>query len=86
MRVVEGVRRATGRVSSVRAYQDGIRAANFSVSNNGSLVYVPGPAIAAGALLDIALMDRRGAVDTLKLPFAPYAMPRVSPDGSRVAF
>jgi eukaryotic-like serine/threonine-protein kinase len=86
VRVVEGVRRATGRVSSVRSIRTGFGAANFSVSNNGSLVYVPGPAIAAGALLDIALMDRRGAVETLKLPFAPYAMPRVSPDGSQVVF
>jgi serine/threonine-protein kinase len=86
VRVVEGVRRATGRVSIVRSMRTGSGAANFSVSNNGSLAYVPGPAIAAGALLDIALMDRRGAVEPLKLPFAPYAMPRVSPDGSRVVF
>jgi serine/threonine-protein kinase len=86
IRVVEGVRRATGRVSGVRSIRTGSGAANFSMSDNGSLVYVPGPAIAAGALRDIALMDRRGAVDALKLPFAPYAMPRASPDGSRVVF
>src|SRR5262249_51278002 len=36
--------------------------------------------------MDLALMDRAGEVTPLNLqPPGPYALPRVSPDGSRVA-
>jgi len=36
--------------------------------------------------MDIALIDRKGQVEPLKLPPAPYLAPRVSPDGARIAF
>jgi serine/threonine-protein kinase len=73
--VVEGVRRAPG--SSVAG------AAQFSVASNGSLTYIPGPAT---ALWDLGVTDRRGEVKPFGLPPGPYEAPRVSPDGTRVAF
>ena len=60
--------------------------AQFSFSHTGSLVYIPGPASAASAQLDLAFIDRQGAVEPLKLPPGPYEFPRISPDGKRIAF
>jgi serine/threonine-protein kinase len=75
--VVEGVKRsATGATG----------AAQFSVSNTGSMVYLPGPASTGGRQQDLALFDRKGGVEPLKLPLGPYEYPRVSPDGKRIAF
>lgn len=75
--IVEGVRRAPAGVTG---------AAHFSFSSTGSLIYVPGPVSASSALLEIALIDRKGGVEPLKLLPGPYLMPRVSPDGTRIAF
>ena len=57
--------------------------AQFSVSSNGSLVYIPG---AVTALWDLGVTDRRGEVKPLNLPPGTYEAPRVSPDGARIAF
>jgi serine/threonine-protein kinase len=73
--VVEGVRRGTG--TSV---------AQFGVSITGSLVYVPGPAQPRAGRSDLALVDRTGQVVPLKLPPGGYSVPRLSPDGARVAY
>jgi hypothetical protein len=70
--VLEGVRRS--------ATSD---AANFSVSGSGSLAYITGPA--STIQRDIALIDRSGLVEPLKLPPASYSSLRVSPDGTRLA-
>ncbi len=72
--VVEGVRRGnpTG-------------AAQFSVSNTGSLIYIPGPATTAATEQVLALVDSKGVVEPLKVRPAPYEFPRLSTDGSRVA-
>ena len=54
-------------------------AANFGVSDQGTLVYVDG-----GPSSDdrtVAFVARDGAVNPLDLPRAPYLSPRVSPDG-----
>ena len=59
--------------------------AHFSVSSTGSLVFVPGPASTSSAQSDLALVDRNGAVQPLKLPPGPYEYPRLSPDGKRIA-
>jgi serine/threonine-protein kinase len=72
--VVEGVRRTTS---------NGI--ANFSVSETGTLVYVPGRRVSSEQL-DLALVDGKGSVQPLKLPPAAYEHPRVSPDGRQVAY
>src|SRR5262249_48358535 len=73
--VVEGVQRAAT-----------IGTAQFTVSDTGSLVFVPGPAsIAASGQLDVALLDLKGGVIPLKLRPAAYEQPRLAPDGNRVA-
>ena len=61
--------------------------AHFSFSQTGSLVYVPGPVSGSAAQQnDLALLDRKGTVEPLKLPAGQYETPRVSPDGKGVAF
>ena len=72
--IVEGVKRSSG-ISGT---------AHFCVSSTGALVYVPGPASTGS--LDLALVDRNGAVQPLKLPPGAYEYPRLSPDGKRIAF
>jgi eukaryotic-like serine/threonine-protein kinase len=75
--VVEGVARTAAGVSGV---------AHFSVADNGSLAYLPGPPGSASFQFDLALTDRAGKVEPLKLPDGPYEHPRVSPDGKRITF
>ena len=57
--------------------------ANFSVSGNGSLVYVSASREAIERTL--VWVDRNGGEQPLGLPPAEYHYPRVSPDGKRVA-
>ncbi|HKW00978.1 MAG TPA: protein kinase [Vicinamibacterales bacterium] len=77
--VVEGVRRAGGNLTA---------SAMWSAAGNGTLAYVPGPLVSLGsAALDLMIQDRAGVVTLMNLqPPGPYALPRVSPDGLRVAF
>ena len=74
VRVLEGVRHAA------------IPDAQFSISDSGTLVFVPGPASGATSYLDLALIDRKGTISPLNLPSGAYEAARVSPDGRRVAF
>jgi Tol biopolymer transport system component len=74
--VVQGVRRASTPATGV---------AQFGVSRTGTLAYVAGPAMTTSAFA-LALSDRKGVVQPLKIEPGPYAAPRVSPDGKRVAF
>jgi serine/threonine-protein kinase len=74
--VVEGIRRRAG---------PGATAAQFSVSDNGTLVYVPGPVTLDTTGFVIALIDRDGTVKPLDLSPKVYGFPRVSPDGKRIA-
>jgi Tol biopolymer transport system component len=74
--VVENVRWSGGRSTG---------ASHFSISNTGSIIYIPG-FISARQQWDIVLTDRQGGVDRLKLPSDRYEFPRVSPDGTRIAF
>jgi len=76
--IVEGVQRLTGGGTS--------GSAQFSFSDTGSLVYIPGPAGTFGAGRALVLADRRGSSEILKLPPGAYEHPRISPDGRRVAF
>jgi serine/threonine protein kinase len=73
--VIEGVSRAINSTGT----------AQFSVADNGTLVFVPGPAVTSASQQDVAFRDRQGTVQPLKLPPAPYEHPRVSPDGTRLA-
>ena len=56
--------------------------ANFSVSGNGSLVYVSGSRAALERTL--VWVDRNGSEEALGLPPAEYHYPHLSPDGKRV--
>jgi serine/threonine-protein kinase len=78
--IVEGVRRtAVGLLSAIGP------AAQFDFSSAGSLVYVPGPVSGSTGLFVLALIDRKGSVEPLKLPQAAYQHPRLSPNGTQLA-
>ena len=75
--ILEGVKRSDGGQTGV---------AQFSVSNTGSLVYIPGPTSGSSAQGNLALIDRTtGVVENLNVPLSNYEAPRISPDGKRVA-
>jgi Tol biopolymer transport system component len=73
--VIEGVRRGTVRKTT----------AHFSVSNTGSLIYLPGPLVRAEVMFVLVQVDRSGQIVPLWLPPGLQAYPRYSPDGSKVA-
>jgi serine/threonine-protein kinase len=73
--VVEGVRRTAPTAGGE---------AQFAVSPSGALVYVPGPARAGHE--DVFVYGKDGTAQALQLPKGRYAYPRVSPDGSLLAF
>ncbi len=60
-------------------------AANFSLSENGSLLYVWGTGAGSGAPRSLVWVDREGREEPLATPPLPYRSPSVSPDGTRVA-
>ena len=57
----------------------------FSVSDAGSLIYVPGAA-AGTARSVLAFIDRKGGVTRLKVPAGVYEYPRASPDNTSIVF
>jgi serine/threonine-protein kinase len=59
-------------------------AANFAVSRGGTLIYVPG-GVSAGALRSLIWVDRQGREQPINVPARAYSVPRISPDGTRVA-
>jgi Tol biopolymer transport system component len=48
-------------------------------------VYIPGPTSTTSGQFDLALIERNGTPQPLKLPPGPYEHPRLSPDGKRIA-
>jgi serine/threonine-protein kinase len=68
-------------VEQVRTLPTG--AAEFSVSRQGTLVYVPGSATAARRSL--VWVTRQGQETAITAPPRAYVFPRLSPDGTRVA-
>jgi hypothetical protein len=66
VRIAEGVARAQGTSSDTGAAQ-------FSVSNTGSLISLTGPTSTASSPRDLTLMDRKGIIQTLKLPSVPMS-------------
>ena len=70
---------------------EGVRAdvgstAQYSFSDTGSLVFAPGAVSGAAAQQELALIDRHGTAQPLKMPAGQYQTPRVSPDGRQIAF
>ena len=59
-------------------------AADYAISQNGSLVYVGGSA-RGGVERTLVWVDREGREEALAAPPRAYAYPRMSPDGSRLA-
>jgi eukaryotic-like serine/threonine-protein kinase len=57
--------------------------AQYSISENGSLAYLPGGIL--GGQSTLVWVDRKGAEQPLPAPAHSYRSPRVSPDGKRVA-
>jgi serine/threonine-protein kinase len=74
--VLQGVRRALAGVTGV---------ADFTVADNGTLAYVPGPATASSSFVGLGLEDLQGAVTPLKLQPGRFQAVRAAPDGTRVA-
>ena len=76
--IVPGVRR-------VDAPGGNTGAAFFGVSENGTLVYVPGISSAPSGAAGLAWVGRDGARTPLKLPPDRYVHPRLSPNGKWLA-
>jgi serine/threonine-protein kinase len=66
-------------------------AADFDVSSDGTLVYVPGGVVPQGQLggvnaaRSLVWVDRQGREEPIKAPPRAYLYPRMSPDGTRIA-
>ena len=58
-------------------------AANLAVSPQGTLVHVPSAGV--GAARSLVWIDPRGNESSIGVPQRAYNLPRLSPDGSRVA-
>jgi serine/threonine-protein kinase len=59
--------------------------ANYSVAQNGTLVYLSGPPSTSGQT-EIVMTDRRQILEALRLPPGSYMTPRVAADGRHIAF
>jgi serine/threonine-protein kinase len=62
---------------------EGVLPLQYSFSSTGTLVYIPGSSQAPQ--LRLVWVDRKGAEKPLPAPAHNYVMPRISPDGQRVA-
>jgi eukaryotic-like serine/threonine-protein kinase len=60
-------------------------AANFAVSSNGTLVYVPGSGSGANTGRALVWVNRQGREEPIDAPPRAYTAARLSPDGTRVA-
>ena len=75
--VIEGVRRSP--------FGNASGAAQFGVSEGGTLVYVPGPTSFLTAERALFVSDSNGSRTQLAVPPGPYLHPRVSHDGKYLA-
>jgi eukaryotic-like serine/threonine-protein kinase len=83
--VVDGVRRGAASGATIQNTRL-FSAAQLVVSDNGTLVYVPGPSSPSGLRMQLVLTDRSGAITPLKMPPGPYYFPRSSPDGAQIVY
>ena len=80
--MIEGVRRPVGTGTNLAP-----ATAQYTISQRGNLAYVPGPVSTGNTQqVDLALYDRKGDHEPLKLRSAAYQAPRVSADGKWVVF
>ena len=68
-------------ISGVRM-EAGFGYAEFAISRDGTLIYVPG---GNQFYVNLAFVTPRGTFDTLPFPRGPYTQPRISPDGKHIA-
>ena len=68
----------------MRAPNENIGAGQFTISQNGTLVYVTG-GIRIPDVRSLVWVDRRGNVEPVAAPHREYVSPRLSSDGRRVA-
>ncbi len=61
-------------------------AANYAVSRQGTLFYVPGGVSVQMSPRSLVWVDRKGHEEPIKAPLRPYGAPRISPDGTRLLF
>jgi serine/threonine protein kinase/Tol biopolymer transport system component len=77
---------AVALVRGVRRTAEGFTGgAQFAVSNNGHLFYIPGPVNSGTSAQTIAVADRAGVVTRFAIPPGPYVYTRASRDGTRLA-
>ncbi|HKW68903.1 MAG TPA: hypothetical protein VJP04_16530, partial [Terriglobales bacterium] len=62
---------------------EGVAPLQFSISSTGSLVYVPGSV--STRQLKFVWVDRKGTEQIVPAPPHNYVLPRISPDGKRIA-
>lgn len=62
---------------------EGVYTPQYAVSDSGTLVYIPAT---MGAQRTLVWVDRNGKEEPLSIPTNPYYGPRISPDGTKVAF
>ena len=62
----------------------GLGVAQFSVSRGGTFLYVPGGSDVP-ASRSLVWVDRQGREESIEAPPRAYAVPRLSPDGTRIA-
>ena len=78
--IVKGLMQAL-RTGSISVGDTG--AGQFSVSDTGALVYVPGAPV-PDLRMSLVWVSRNGTVTPTTLPPGPYGGPRLSPDAKRV--
>jgi serine/threonine-protein kinase len=69
-------------IEQVKSFVSG--AADFALSRDGTLIYVPGT-LATRVARSLVWVDRTGREQPISAPSRAFDMPRVSPDGTRVA-
>jgi serine/threonine-protein kinase len=63
----------------------GTGGADLSISETGTLAYLPGPAAFSATSRMLVITDRNGSITPLALAPGPYSHPRISHDGKHVA-
>jgi serine/threonine protein kinase len=74
-----------GQIPLVEAVSRSGGAAQYAVSNSGTLIYVPGITASAAPVRTLMWVNRDGREEPLAAPPNSYSFPRISPDGTRAA-